>query len=178
MTNARIRGIETESFIDIICWMREYCRLFPIKHSFDKRFAIGVYQIHQIMGYGIEIGRIEYEPLAAACLHFIGVAEMLDLDLETFFSNTDIRAIKKTHRGTDDISYSGWDYVLYNVSKAQQMIFYRSLIYKGIKRKKRYSKTLLVICLANLIMFFMDRIPVDKRKQAFYLAMETMCGSL
>lgn len=160
-----IRAIETTNLFELLEWCQEYKNSKRCTTCDPmRRFAIGVYQIYQ----GIEWrdSASGNESFAASFLHFLMVADILNLSVETCMKNelsTKVFSI-----------YSPYQNLLYYISKAQQMLIYYSDSY-GVGRKSRYDKDDLTNSVSILLLILSGLID-DNKGEAFYNAMMVMTG--
>lgn len=165
----RLGPVTATNIYDLQYWCRDYNRRNKFPADNLKRFAIGFYQIHQGMSWQ-DNGPNKYESFAAAILHFIMVAEKLELQLDGINSDTMKYAMYVPIR---HIAYE----LLQNLSAAQQMLFYSNPTNKT-KRSSRYDKNKLDSFLVYSITHLIKAIPVHMRTECFYLASKIMTDEL
>jgi hypothetical protein len=166
-----LTSISTNSLVELQEWCRDYDRRNLHPCDFFVRFAIGFYQIYQ----GIE-WKDKYnknESLAAASVHFIIVAEKLNLNLEEH--------LNKNIANWDYNSDINWKQLFCKLSKAQQHLFYHFKTFKlnpNYQRKTRYNPKVLNKLLAESIGFLIGAIEPDHRDMAIEDATKIMSGRL
>jgi hypothetical protein len=133
-----------------------------------RRFAIGVYQIHQALDWAGTAS--EYESWAAAAIHFGAAAESFNIPIEQgVFGSGPIVAIP--------LGVGGIRSVLYNLSKSQGQLVYATN-HASIKRKSRFNRRIAIEALGFLVRDCISMIPEHRRYEAIYKAMEIMTGEL
>jgi hypothetical protein len=162
-----IRSIETTDLVELALWCRDYHRYNKYPCSFDKRFAIGFYQIYQGIVWD---GLNRYESFAAGAIHFLITLEALDL------STVDI----PRNLLSEDSAYINWQTLMLHLSRAQQHVLYRYQleIKKGTSRSTRFNPELLAKDLSFAIDALICAIPCDSRAQAIFDATEIMTRRL
>lgn len=167
------RPSDEDCIYGLITWVREYERATKFPVDILRRFAIGIYQIHQGIDWSVSRHHSfndttnKEESYAAAALHFLMVAERLSLNVDTMIDEIHFKHWPK--RSMHECSLS----ILRNISKAQQQLFYADKTNKT-KRRDRYNEDALRRALASLIIDLTSLIEPDNRSYAFYLAMEVM----
>lgn len=162
-----IRSIETTDLVDLALWCRDYHRYNKYPCSFDKRFAIGFYQIYQGIVWG---GLNRYESFAAAAIHFLITLEALNLSTVNIARDL----------CSEDSAYINWEMLILHLSRAQQHILYRYQleIHKGTSRSTRFNADVLAKDLSFAIDALICGIPCDSRAQAIFDATEIMTRRL
>jgi len=163
----QLRSRPTTKVIDLCKWARKYDRHGPYPQGPVYRYAIGVYQIAQGMGWSGTPAR--HEPYAAASIHFLIACEHLDTDVYPYLP----KDLKDIPTGT--MLHAGWKELLYYISTGQRMISYsHHRDNKASKWKARYKPKLLGMAVGESITRLMSLIDPSKRLQAIEYAMEEM----
>lgn len=167
------RPEDTDCIYGLFSWCRDYEKNNKFPTDILKRFAIGIYQIHQGIDWSVsrhhsfQDSTNKEESFAAAALHFIMVAERLSLDIDKVID--EINFTKWPKRSIGECSMR----ILRNISKAQQQLFYANPSNKT-KRRDRYKEDDLRRAIASLVLDLTSCIEPENRSYAFYLAMEVM----
>lgn len=157
------------NIFDIFWWCKDYEERNKFPATILNRFAIGFYQISQGIAWK-DGGRNKYESYAAAALHFCMVAVRLELPVD------DNMEIKLKDFPVKFIEHSAVE-LLYNLSAAQQQLFYASPSNKT-QRASRYNKDKLARCLGEAIIILIGLIPVEYRSDCFELSSTIMTKGL
>lgn len=163
---------EENNLIGIQNWCKEYNRFNKFPTTPINRFLIGVYQIHQGMDWK-DNGLNKYESYCASFLHFVMLAEMLELDIAepelpiTF----NLNKIPKLYFESFVKS------ILKCISICAKQLIYSSNTNKT-KRKSRYDKEKLRHNLMLLSWFMIGIVPCEYRMEGIYVASEIMIGLL
>lgn len=173
--SSRIHPLDdsAESWLVINLWCRDYIRHNKYPCDVLKRYAIGIYQIHQGLEWGDLLNKAE--SFMAAFLHFQMVAEHLNLAL---FDITDDSILKLETKPLQA------ERLLWLISKAQQQLFYAhkvqqtSLTGAKYQRASRYKPALLTSLLTELQTRLISMVPKDYRLQGLYHASKIMSGQL
>lgn len=161
-----IRATETTRSVDLALWCREYHQHNSYPCAFDRRFAIGLYQIYQGMLWD---GLNRNESFAAAAIHFIITLEAADISPRLPEYLVDLVT-----------KHIDWKTVMLHVSRAQQHVLYGTQlrIKKGTARSTRYCPEQLRDDLSALIEILFAAIPSDQRAQAIWDATSIMTKRL
>lgn len=163
-----LRAEYVKSMVELQDWCRRLH--FEGTHRCDpmRRYAIGIYQIHQAIDWlGTDS---EYESWAAAAIHVIAAAEAFDIpteqSLQGFRLVTDLPCRGRTYQG-----------LLYGISKLQGQLVYATNP-ATIRRRSRFNKSVAADAVANVVIDLLGQIPREARGSAIYKAMEIMTGEL
>jgi hypothetical protein len=171
-TGKAVRSTDTTNLPDLIEWCRDYNRYNIYPCSFDKRFAIGFYQIWGGMDWGD--GDNGNESMASATLHFLMVLELANLKAE---KDLPISLLDPPFRRPD------WKELLRRLSRAQQHILYASQLIGTAgtvqtSRSRRYKPAVLELDLTTAIHILLFGIRPEKRSQAIHDATTNMTQKL
>jgi len=158
------RGIKTTDTIELIDW----CHRFNSHQGTDPidRFTIGLYQIHQAIGWGSTASGTE--SAMASVVHFIAACEGAKARIEYFLPT--------------DLDHIAWGLpnhseLLGVVSKAAQMLFYLKQAGRT-QRSSRYDPAVLGSCLGKACTQLIRGVPIQSRGSAIELATDIMTGNL
>jgi hypothetical protein len=169
----RPNDIYPTDIYEIIIWAVDYDKRnrFPVDTL--KRFAIGLYQIHQGMHWK-DNGPNKYESFAAAAVHFIIVAERCDLKVD----KAEEMPVKLKEFPRMCINIHAPE-LLYNISGAQAMLMYNQA-YSGNKTKRmsRYNPEILEERLSKIVRILICCIPLEFRTECFNLSTKIMTKEL
>lgn len=163
----RLRAEHVETTLELQDWARRLNRFGRYPCDPVRRFAIGVYQIHQATDW--RSTGSEYESYAAAVIHIVAACEALDIPLEQSAGNLCIT----------DIEFGGGSdkELLYHISALQAHVVYGTNS-ASINRKSRFESGAAANSASIILGTLMGRIPIYLRSQALYEAMEIMQGVL
>ncbi|HEX9232697.1 MAG TPA: hypothetical protein VF849_01475 [Blattabacteriaceae bacterium] len=153
---------------DNILELQEWVRFYDINGKYPanilERFAIGIYQIKDGMEWKDTLNK--NESWCAAFIHFLTVAEKLNLPIEDKISLSlpAFGAILNEN-------------LLLNLSRAQQDIFYKYNSGKT-QRSSRYNSERLTINLSKVLSICYCKVPKEERPEGFYNASSIMIGKL
>lgn len=166
--SATLKAEHVRTRVEFQDWCRRLHREGPHPCDPMRRFAIGVYQIHQAIDWvGTES---EYESYAAAAIHFTAAAESFEIPIEQGVFAAGLVA-------TIPFGVGGVRSLLYNLSKSQVQLVYATNSSR-FKRKSRFNKVTAVDTFSFLVRDLISMIPPHKRESAIYKAMEIMTGEL
>lgn len=173
-TGKVVRATDTTNLVDLGQWCRDYNRYTIYPCSFDKRFAIGFYQIWDYIDWKESTVNRD-AAVAAASIHFIMVLEACELRIEAHLPIE----LKELHC----LGELAWKWLMLHLSRAQQHILYRSQV-KGMAgtvktvRSTRYKPDLLERDLSTAIIHLLSAIKPEQRSTAIFDATSTMTQKL
>jgi len=153
-----LRPIKSDNILELQEWCRNYDIHGKYPANILERFAIGLYQIYQGQEWKDILNR--NESWCAAFIHFLTLAEKLNLDTESYIKE-----------GTLDIGF-----ILF-ISKAQQDVFYKHNAGKT-KRSSRYDSQRLAWNMGRILSICYTKVPKEERPEGFYNATSIMLGIL
>lgn len=157
---------DTDLAFEVCRWAREYS-----KHDGGNsvmRFAIGVYQIGQAVGWKDGDGAVE--SACAACLHFIGAAEMCRVDMYTFLPIL-FSFARYAHEEYDASR------LLRAIATAQQQHVYIARCAPGSVRANRINLHTLGQATAEVVRLLLSRVPRAARSAGFASEIEKLSAS-
>ncbi len=173
--NPVVRDTDTTQVVELASWCRLYQNFGIHKLTTAQRFACGVYQLHQGIGWLDVVAEYkQYESFAAAALHIMMTAESeKQCVAESPF--WDVQNICEW-------SFIKPDYrdITYLISSAQQQVFYNMFITgkPGYQRMTRFKPIELRDRLARLSRELFSVIPPGKRSEAIEQASSIMTRKL
>jgi len=167
-----LEPLDSDLIFEIQAWCRDYHQYTKYPVDVKTRFSIGFYQIYQGMdwnAWGDKVNR--NEAYASAFIHLLCVCEEMKIPTELHLPEH-LVLIKKVHM--DAVA----GFILRNLSKAQQQIFYWGKENKTQQAKRRYSEFELSKALCSTLVNLMGLIEPDERKQAIIDATSIMTREL
>ncbi len=156
MSIAILTPIRSDNILQLQEWCSFYDKYGKYPANILERFAIGLYQIKDGMEWKDILNK--NESWCAAFIHFLTVAEKLNLSVEIKDNVLDIG-------------------MLLFVSKAQQDVFYKYNSGKT-QRSSRYNPERLTINLSKILSICYSKVPKEERPEGFYTATYIMLGKL
>lgn len=170
-----MRGIDASDFHDVLEWAKEFSAFSNARDylPFYTRFSIGIYQVTQGMAW-YEAPKeclSAYESFAAACVHFVGAASLMDAEHTVWaLCPADLLDSPLTER-------LDARHLLLGIGKAQQMVVYK--IRQDTSRgRSRYKSEVMGTSVGGLLQHLVHLIPRPHRRAAFRTAMDIMTGNL
>ena len=171
--------IYPDTLADLQEWCREYERgtVYPVGGA-HIRFGVGIYQLHQAMGWMGEFSktgvdtRAQNESLASAATHFITAAEDWDAPIELY---VDKDVLSNPARVQID-----WVKILYNISAAQQMFFYGYVMTQNNSERaaRRFNREKMAKCVGEVVEMLFLGMPQVDRRNAIEEATRIMSGRI
>lgn len=167
-----VEPLDSDFIFEIQAWCRDYHQHAKFPVDVKTRFSIGFYQIYQGMDWTTAGDKVnKNESYASAFIHLMCVCEAMKLPTELHIAEH-LVLIKKVHM--DAVAC----FILRNLSKAQQQIFYWAKDNKTQQAKRRYSEPELTKAMCSTLTNLMGLIEPDERKQAIVDATSIMTKEL
>ncbi len=154
--------IKSDNIGELMEWVSFYDKNGKYPANILERFAIGLYQIQSGMQWKDILNK--NEAWCAAFIHFLVVAEKLDLHVENEIN-------------IDKLYYISPQELLLLISKAQQDVFYKHNSGKTL-RSSRYNPKRLTENISKILIALIYGIEKEELKEGFYNATSIMIGKL
>lgn len=163
-----MKAIETNDFLTLCEWCKWYHKHSGVlTQPLPQRFLIGQYQVFQARQWGKDCPAA-WQGYAAAAMHFIMVAETMELGVEDGLGLHFDRESYDLCLNTNYVRPTSWGTVLDNLCGCAQMIIYYDAHSSTSNRKSRYSAKRTEDHLTELVRAMLALIPGKKRAKAFY----------
>jgi hypothetical protein len=163
----RLRAEHVSTILELQDWTRRLYRHGRYPCDPVRRYAIGIYQLHQATDW---IGSASEDESNAACaIHTVSACEALDIPLEQGIAWENLVDIPFGNGSDREL--------LYHLSKLQAQIVYATNL-PSIRRRSRFARGIASSSEARIVEILLGRIVNNKRPDALYTAMEIMQGEL
>jgi hypothetical protein len=163
-----MKALETNDFVTLCEWCKWYHKYSGVlTQPLPQRFLIGQYQIFQARQWGKDCPAA-WQGYAAAAMHFIMVAETMELAIDEEMCLYFDRETHDLRLDTNGVQQVSWGTVLDNLCGCAQMLIYYDAHSVKSNRKTRYSAPKTQAFLGTLARAMLALIPRKKRAKAFY----------
>lgn len=170
-----IRETSDTNIYGLSAWCRQYHKHTAYPCTILQRFTIAHYQLSQgIKWNNTPTSYREYESFASSALHFIMVAESLELEICDDYLPEGM--LDMCELETWPLNYRN---LTLKMSAAAQMVFYAEKSFRtGYTRKSRYNPLVLQKLLAEIVVMLFASIPSVNRQEAVEQASSIMTKRL